>query len=99
MIIEKQKSNKKIVLGMLFAIVLLFASYSYAIASTTLSVYDIKTKNSKIAELQTEISGLEYEYFSIIDTLPKSIKDYKLENLKEVGYASVENKVKVAYNY
>ncbi len=95
----RQKSNKKIVFGMLFAIVLLFTTYSYAIASTTFSVSDMKTKNVKISELQTEISELEYEYFSIIDDLPSNIYNYNLEDIKTIGYASIDNDVKVAFNY
>lgn len=96
---EKRKTNKKIIFGMFFVIVLLFATYSYAIASTTLSVSDMKIKNIKIADLQTEISELESEYFSIINNISVDINEYNLEEINNVGYASLDKEIKVAYNY
>lgn len=95
----KQKSNKKVVLGILSAIILLFVTYSYATASTIISASDNKTKNQKIAELQTEISELEYKYFSMLDELPTDVEQYGLKNINRIGYASIESDVKVAYNY
>ncbi len=96
----KQKSHKNIVIGIFFAITISFFSYSYAIASTTFSVSDMESKNAKITNLQTEIAGLELDYFTLMNNVSTSDVDiYGMEILNNVGYASLEKDTKVAYNY
>ena len=94
-----KKLHKKIISTMLFAIVLSFLTYSYAIASTTLSVSDMKSRNSEIQDLETEIAELEVQYFGMINSI--SVKDaeiYGMNEITAVGYASLDQETVVAYN-
>jgi hypothetical protein len=96
----KQKSQKNIIIGMVFAIIFSFAGYSYAIASTTFSASDMKTKNNKIASIRTNIAELELEYLSLLEDV--SLDDANSLNLKETkntGYISLKKDTHVAYLY
>ncbi len=90
---KKQKTNRKIILGMIFAIVLSFFTYSYAIASTTLSVSSMKTQKSKITELKTEIAELDAEYFEIMNSISlEKSQDYSLKEVSNIDYIEVSPK-------
>ena len=84
---------------MFFAIILSFLTYSYAIASTTLSVSSMKTKNNEIQDLQTEIAELEVVYFSMIHSVSeKNAEEYGMKEVENVGYANLAQDTVVAYN-
>ena len=96
----KKTSKKNTVFIMVFVIIVLFSTYSYAIASTTFAVSDMKTKNSAITNLQTDIAELELEYVDMLDKVAlHDIEKYNLYEVKHVGYANVEKNTYVAYNF
>jgi hypothetical protein len=97
---RKQKSQKKIIAGVIFAIIISFAGYSYAIASTTLSASDMKTKNNKIARIRTNIAELELEYLSLLDGVSLyDANNLNLQETKNTGYISLKKDTHVAYLY
>ncbi|MCD5390191.1 MAG: hypothetical protein LR005_02320 [Candidatus Pacebacteria bacterium] len=96
---KKQKIKRRIILGMLLSIVISFTSYSYAIASTTLSASSMELKNDKISELETEIAELETKYFDIVNVIVMGIPDnYNLVSVGDIAYVDVKGDSKVAYN-
>lgn len=97
---RKQKKYKLVVLSLLFAIILSFMTYSFAIASTIFSASDMKLNNAKIADIQTEISELESDYFSMINEVSiDNAEEYGLQKIASVGYVGLDKNVRVAYNY
>lgn len=98
MIKNKQKMKKKLVLGMISAIVISFTSYSYAIASTTLSASSMELKNDKISQLETEIAELETKYYDIVNNAVLDVPDnYHLIPDNHIAYVNVKDSLKVAY--
>lgn len=92
-------SAKKIFTVILSAIALSFLMYSFAIASTTVTISDAQLMNHNIQELHTEIAGLESEYYTMINEL--SIEQATKEGFVEdadVAFAYVESSNYVAYN-
>ncbi len=80
-------------------IILSFVLYSYAIASTTLSISDAKNTNSEITELQTEIAELELEYYQMINAISLTqAEELGFDETKEVHYATINPTTNVAYN-
>jgi hypothetical protein len=57
--------SRSLIVGMGF----FFGCYSFAIASTTLSIARSREYNESIQEVQTNIAELEAEYFALINTL------------------------------
>ena len=89
---KKQINMKKIATGLLFMVILLFGTYSYAVASTTFSISDIKTKNTAIVNLQTEITDLEMRYSSQLDKLSvENVLSYGLTPVQKVAYLTEHN--------
>ncbi len=95
----RSQKNKKVISGVIIAIVLSFITYSYAIASTTFSTSDSRSKDIEIQELQTEIAELEINYFKMMNSI--SVADagrYGMKELKTIGYADIDSQVTVAFN-
>lgn len=92
--------RKKLVKVLVFSIMFSFISYSFAIASTTLSVSESKSHNQDIQQLQTEIAELEAEYFTIISGLSlDGAKHYGFDETSSVHFAHLEPNTQVAYNF
>lgn len=91
-LVQKKTSYRKLFLGMLLIVVLLFVSYSYAIASTTFAISDMKTKNLKIANIQTDITELELAYASQLEKVSlENASQYGLHELARVSYISISD--------
>jgi len=94
-----KKLHKKVVSVIFFAIVLSFLTYSYAIASTTFSISNMKMKNSEIQDLETEITELEVHYFSMVHSVSeKNAEEYGMKEVENVGYVNLAQDTVVAYN-
>jgi hypothetical protein len=90
---------KQVFTTLLAVIVCSFALYSFAIASTTVSISDAKIMNGKIQDLRTEIAGLESEYYAMINDL--SVEQAQIEGFVQkdtVRFAKVNESTYVAYN-
>jgi len=80
------------------AIIFSFFLYSYAIASTTISIADSRQLNKDILELQTQIAELEWEYQEKISTL--DIEDAHAEGFDDISklyFVSVDDSTEVAF--
>jgi|AntAceMinimDraft_6_1070360.scaffolds.fasta_scaffold06662_5 hypothetical protein len=92
----RQNLFKSLILGLIIS----FGSYSFAIASTTLSISETKSHNQAIQQLQTEIAELEGEYFAIINTLSLSEAEmYGLTETPSIHFAHIKQDIAVAYNF
>ena len=92
-------SAKKVFTTMLAVIVCSFALYSFAIASTTVSISDSEIMNGKIQDVRTEIASLEGEYYTLINKL--SLEEAQAEGFvkkEAVRFAHVQESTFVAYN-
>jgi len=88
---RQKKSQKRIIGGIIFAILLSFLSYSYAIASTSFSASNMKEKNSEITVLETDIAELEQQYLSLLDSLSlEDVQKYHLSPVQNIGFANQE---------
>lgn len=90
---------KKIFTTMVAVILCSFALYSFAIASTTVSVADSKIMSGKIQDLRTEIASLESSYYTMISGL--SLEQAQAEGFvakEATGFAQVNEARFVAYN-
>lgn len=92
-------SAKKVLKVLVAVLTLSFVMYSFAIASTTISISDSSLMNSDIQDLQTEIAGLESTYYTMINEL--SLEQAGVEGFIEeesVQFAHVNTATLVAYN-
>jgi|AntRauTorckE6833_2_1112554.scaffolds.fasta_scaffold96709_1 hypothetical protein len=92
-------SSKKVLTFVVAALVLSFGMYSFAIASTTISISDSSLINTDIQDLQTEIAELESSYYVMINEL--SLEQAMTEGFYEeesVQFAHVYPSTLVAYN-
>ena len=84
---------------MVAVLLLSFVMYSFAIASTTISISDSSLMSSDIQDLQTEIASLESTYYTMINEL--SLEHAEAEGFIEeesVQFAHVSSSTFVAYN-
>lgn len=92
--------RKKVFHALCTGLVLSFVCYSFAIASTTLSISESKDHNTQIQDLQTEIAELELAYFDMINTLSlEGAYEYGFDETPEVHFAHIEKNTSVAYNF
>lgn len=85
---------------MLFAIILSFASYSYAIAGTIITTSDAKSRSVELSDLETEIAELEVHYFTLMNGISlQDAENLGLTESSEIAYVNLENTTKVAYNF
>lgn len=84
---------------MVSTLILSFVMYSFAIASTTISVSDSSVMSSNIQDLQTEIASLESSYYTMINEL--SLEQAQAEGFVEeetIQFAHVNTSTVVALN-
>ncbi len=81
-------------------IILSFVLYSFAIASTTVSIADSSVTSRSIQELRTEVSELESKYYMMIDELSieQAVEEGFVKDERAV-FAHVNQSTVVAYNY
>lgn len=61
--------TKKILKIIVAALSLSFVMYSFAIASTTVTISDARVMNKNIQELRTELATLESDYYTLVNDL------------------------------
>ena len=83
----------------LSGLALSFVLYSFAIASTTVSIADSSVTSRSIQELRTEVSELESTYYMMIDqlTIEQAVEEGFVEDERAV-FAHVNQSTVVAYN-
>lgn len=82
-----------------FGIICSFVLYSYAIASTTLTIASAEDMNHDIAALQTDIAELELHYYSMVNDISlKGAERLGLSEASSVEYAKIAPETTVAYN-
>ena len=88
-----RKKLAMIIIAMVFS----FLLYSYAIASSTLSIASSRQLNQDILELQTQISELESEYHEKMIALDLANATEKgFEEITTLYFVSVESSTEVA---
>lgn len=92
-------SGKQLLKSLLAGIILSFMLYSFAIASTTVTVSDSRSLNEDIQDLRTEIAELEGNYYTMINDL--SVEQALAQGFTQdehVSFAYVDKATYVAYN-
>lgn len=92
-------SAKKALTVLVAVLAVSFVMYSFAIASTTISISDSSLMSSNIQDLQTEIATLESSYYTMINelTLQQAMEEGFIEE-ESVQFAHVNSATIVAYN-
>jgi hypothetical protein len=92
-----QYIGRKKIAMLLIAIAFSFVLYSYAIASTTISIASSRQLNKDILELQTQISELEWEHHEKLMAL--DLADAHNKGFTEINtlyFVSVDDSTEVA---
>ncbi len=98
--LQTAQGRKNIFRALLTGITLSFVLYSFAIASTTLSISESKSYSQSMRDLQTELAELEVEYFDMINTLSLTeAQERGFNETASVNFAHVDKNTSVAYNF